>query len=512
MSAVGSLRVEPPQTRVSFRPYGAEDDEWRYIGETPIENVRLPRGVFQWRLERDGFEPRLLAATNPSPLLENLGPPEFRGTPLGIQLSGAGEDEMIHVPGGAFPSPLAGLNLARVALDPFYIGRYEVTNEAFQEFVDQGGYESPEYWEHLTFFRDGVELSWEQAVAEFGDSTGQPGPSTWELGDYPPGEGSYPVRGVSWYEASAYADFRGGQRCVWLSTLKRTRSWLTSRVPSSTSSILRMMPRSCRMRSTRSFVRQASYAQSPLEAVIESTDESSEYWVRQKISFNASPGGERIVVHVYLPKQSEPPYQPNIAFQGAGNFLRERSSDDMQPGYLDFLVRDGRVLILPVYEGSFERWDGVGLGLTRERVVAWRRDLGRTLDYLETRDDMDAERVAYFGNSFGASAALPFLALEPRLRVAVLGSGGLYHIADAPPEALPINYVPRITVPLLMLNGRYDYIFPVQTSQDALFDSLGTPPEDKHRVIFDAGHAPLPQGSRIREAMAWLDKYLGPIN
>ena len=211
MSAVGSLRVEPPQTRVSFRPYGAEDDEWRYIGETPIENVRLPRGVFQWRLERDGFEPRLLAATNPSPLLENLGPPEFRGTPLGIQLSGAGEDEMIHVPGGAFPSPLAGLNLARVALDPFYIGRYEVTNEAFQEFVDQGGYESPEYWEHLTFFRDGVELSWEQAVAEFGDSTGQPGPSTWELGDYPPGEGSYPVRGVSWYEASAYADFRWGQ-------------------------------------------------------------------------------------------------------------------------------------------------------------------------------------------------------------------------------------------------------------------------------------------------------------
>ena len=184
----------------------------------------------------------------------------------------------------------------------------------------------------------------------------------------------------------------------------------------------------------------------------------------------------------------------------------------MQPGYLDFLVRDGRVLILQVYEGSFERWDGVGLGLTRERVVAWRRDLGRTLDYLETRDDMDAERVAYFGNSFGASAALPFLALEPRLRVAVLGSGGLYHIADAPPEALPINYVPRITVPLLMLNGRYDYIFPVQTSQDALFDSLGTPPEDKHRVIFDAGHAPLPQGSRIREALAWLDKYLGPIN
>ena len=44
-------------------------------------------------------------------------------------------------------------------------------------------------------------------MAEFRDATGRPGPSTWELGDYPPGQDDFPVAGVSWYEATAYAEF-----------------------------------------------------------------------------------------------------------------------------------------------------------------------------------------------------------------------------------------------------------------------------------------------------------------
>ena len=89
--------------------------------------------------------------------------------------------------------------------------------------------------------------------------------------------------------------------------------------------------------------------------------------------------------------------------------------------------------------------------MTRERTIAWRQDLGRTLDYLDTRDDMDLERVGYVGVSFGSSAALPLLALEERLKVAVLTSGGLVSTVDTPPEANPVNYVPRITIPVLML-------------------------------------------------------------
>ena len=31
-------------------------------------------------------------------------------------------------------------------LPPYYMDRYEVTNREYQDFVDRGGYEKPEYW------------------------------------------------------------------------------------------------------------------------------------------------------------------------------------------------------------------------------------------------------------------------------------------------------------------------------------------------------------------------------
>ena len=51
-------------------------------------------------------------------------------------------------------------------------------------------------------------LTWEEALEFFTDKTGQPGPVTWQVGDYPDGEDEYPVAGVSWYEAFAYGGVR----------------------------------------------------------------------------------------------------------------------------------------------------------------------------------------------------------------------------------------------------------------------------------------------------------------
>ena len=41
------------------------------------------------------------------------------------------------------------------------------------------------------------------------DQTGQPGPATWQAGDFPERQDDYPVSGISWYEAAAYAEFAG---------------------------------------------------------------------------------------------------------------------------------------------------------------------------------------------------------------------------------------------------------------------------------------------------------------
>ncbi len=46
-------------------------------------------------------------------------------------------------------------------------------------------------------------------MSRFRDTTGRPGPRTWELGSYPDGRADYPVGGLSWFEAAAFAKFAG---------------------------------------------------------------------------------------------------------------------------------------------------------------------------------------------------------------------------------------------------------------------------------------------------------------
>ena len=101
--------------------------------------------------------------------------------------------------------------------------------------------------------------------------------------------------------------------------------------------------------------------------------------------------------------------------------------------------------------------------------------------------------------------------------------GRLLGIDIASPTAAPIwpaynalwlritELIRRSGMPVLLLSGRHDYVFPYDTSQRPLFELLGTPASEKRHVVFDAGHDPLPRSQVIREILAWLDKYLGPV-
>ena len=68
---------------------------------------------------------------------------------------------------------------------------------------------------------------------EFKDKTGRPGPSTWEVGNYPEGQSDFPVAGVSWYEAAAYAEFAG-------KSLPTIFHWNRAAVPCASSYIVPM--------------------------------------------------------------------------------------------------------------------------------------------------------------------------------------------------------------------------------------------------------------------------------
>jgi alpha-beta hydrolase superfamily lysophospholipase len=100
-------------------------------------------------------------------------------------------------------------------------------------------------------------------------------------------------------------------------------------------------------------------------------------------------------------------------------------------------------------------------------------------------------------------------AVEERLAANILLSGGLHGLGR--PEAAQINYVPRVKIPTLMLNGEYDTIFPSDTSTIPMFNLLGTPDEHKELKMFKTDHIP-PRNEFIKETLAWLDRYLGPVN
>ncbi|MBI3665177.1 MAG: SUMF1/EgtB/PvdO family nonheme iron enzyme, partial [Acidobacteria bacterium] len=595
--------------------YAAVKGEWRYLGRSPMDGVRIPKGYFRWKYTLQGFAPVEAAGSEPS-------------TKTILDKEGAAPPGMARVPVGEFRALLAGIGvLGPVELGDYWIDRYEVTNRQFKEFVDRGGYQKRENWKYQ-FVKEARVLTWEQGMAEFHDSTGRPGPSTWEAGGYPAGQEDFPVAGVSWYEAAAYAEFAGkslptiyhwyraaavpaapyivplsnfggsgparvgtyegigpygtydmaGNVKEWSWNEEAGRryilgggwnepaylfSWAEPRLPFDRSRLngFRCVkyagsggaPEALARPITRVFrdftkekpvsadVFQVyksmySYDRTDLNPVIESEDNSSEFWRKQKVSFNAAYGSERVIAYLFLPKNKPGPHQTVIFFPGAGA-VGARSSEDLPyEKALDFLMKSGRALLFPIYKGTFERsfdrWSGDPAAI-RDRAIQWRKDLGRSIDYLQSRNDIDSQKLAYCGHSMGSRTGVILLPLEDRLKVAVLLDGGfsLGRMAgDMPrplpgpgkpppemvrglPEADPVNFAPRVKIPVLMINGRYDFIFPVEAAQIPLFRALGTPTKDKRHVIFETPHNVFTAGSdMVREVLDWLDRYLGPVN
>ncbi len=166
-------------------------------------------------------------------------------------------------------------------------------------------------------------------------------------------------------------------------------------------------------------------------------------------------------------------------------------------------------------KGTYERDDGTRFSdpdqsnRYKEHVVEWLQDVSRTLDYLSTRADIDTTRFAYLGYSWGGRFGGVVLSIEPRFRAAVLTVAGFSFIRPQP-EADDINYVPRVHVPVLMMNGRYDNTFPLETAARPMYDLLGTPPDRKRLVIAGGVHY-VPRNVLIRETLDWFDRQLGQV-
>jgi serine/threonine protein kinase/cephalosporin-C deacetylase-like acetyl esterase len=587
-----SIRTTPPGADVYVKDYMDVEDpaRWELLGRSPLESVQIPASFLHYRITKLGFNTVEGTYWNP-----NAQVIQFTLDPKGAAPSG-----MVRVPGGSyyvFPPP--------IPLQEFWLDKYEVTNKQFKEFVDQGGYQKHEQWKQ-PFVKDGHVLSWEQAMTEFRDATGRPGPSTWEFGTYTEGRADFPVNGVSWYEAAAYTEFAGknlptvyhwyyaarlggvsdilrlsnfssqgpapigsqqglgpygtydmaGNVKEWCWNLTGTRRYILGGAWSEPSyTFYRPDARSPFDRSATNGFRCAKYAgplpelltgpvqlvyrdrrkdkpasdaifqvyrnlhsydRTELKPAIESVDDRSQYWRKEKVSFLAAYGNERVIAFLFLPKNVAPPYQTVIFFPGA-HALELRSSEKlgMEMRWLDFIIRSGRVLMYPVYKGTYERSLGGSYesyrrqpNVWRDLCIQWSKDLGRSIDYLETRQDIDRKRLAYYGLSLGAYQGPRLTAIEGRFKTSVLLGGG-FDVSIAP-EVDSLHFAPRSRIPVLMLNGRNDFLFPLETSQIPMFRLLGAPEKDKRHLLFDAGHTVLNQES-IKEILNWLDRYLGPV-
>ncbi len=604
-----SIDSQPEGAKVYRRVYGNPAAPWESIGVTPMKDVRQPRGAFLWKFEKPGLNPAFRLTYSLFPKFAPLAGDHLSGS-VTLDEAGNAPAGMVRVQTAKYPKTLfiPGYEAApELALGDYWIDQYEVTNRQYKAFLDQGGYQKQQYWKQK-FLKDGKELSWNEAMAMFRDAAGRAGPKDWIEGDYPKGQDDFPVTGISWYEAAAYAEFAGkslptiyhwnraagpfyASYIVQASNFGGTgvlpvgskpdmspwgnydmagnvKEWIWNESdpgkryvlggawdepnymfvdPDAQSAFLRASNLGFRcvkyiqpeavpavamaaMPSPRRDLRKEkpvsdelfnayrslySYDKTPLNATVERLDKPDEDWTTEKVTYDAAYGKERAILYLYIPKKSKPPYQTVIFFPGS-NALLIRNYSMYATSSLDAIIKSGRAVIYPIYKSTYERGDGMetdvaGTSSTwRDHVIMWVKDASRAIDYADTRSDLDANKIAYYGYSWGAEMGAIVPAVEPRIKVCVLALGGL-DFQHSLPEVDVVNFVSHVKQPTLMLNGKYDFFFPVESTQEPFYNLLGSKKDQKKHLLYDTSHN-IPRNELIKETLNWLDEYLGPVN
>jgi formylglycine-generating enzyme required for sulfatase activity len=619
-----SVKTDPAGAQVYLKPF-APDASGKFpprqlVGTTPIENLRVARGQYILYIEKDGYGKTEQTVSGAIMRVGNMSmlPPPIR-VEQRLVAADKRPERMVFVPGSDYRLVAWGRPTdSRIKLDDYFIDKYEVSNQEYKEFINAGGYLKKQFWKY-PFAKDGRTLSWDEAMKEFKDRTGLPGPRAWSSQNFPEGKADYPVTDITWYEASAYAGFRGKQLPTIFQWEKAARNGITSvfgaympwgiiypgdtfdyhanfknegtmpvnssefgispfgaynmagnasewslnetsegfiatggawGTPSYTFSSYGPLPGfynsnklgfRCALNSAAATGDQGAmrieiknevpvyasssdadfnkwltyyrYDKTPLDPQIVETKETPE-WRREKITFNGA-DGERAIAYLYLPKNFPRPLQV-IHFVPASNVEDGLVPlDVVMDSYLAPFIKSGRAVFGVVLKGYSERLRSgsyvdpePATVEYRDKIVNWITDLRRGLDYLETRNDIDAGRIAFYGPSAGARIGLILAAVEDRYRsIFMVGAGVRKNYAQWVPEANPINFAPHIRAPKLIVHGRYDENLALKTEAEPLFKLLREP---KRMVVYDGGHVP-PFEVFVTTMNGWLDESLGPV-
>ena len=252
------------------------------------------------------------------------------------------------------------------------------------------------------------------------------------------------------------------------------------------------------------------YDQAPLNPKTTSSDSSDADWIREDITISGAASGTRLPVVMFLPKHFKPPYQTVVIWPASDAQIMP-SPKQLPLWIVDFVVRSGRAVAYPIYEGVLGRPTVRTSGLIeqRDKVIRRTNEMRRTIDYATSRADIDTARIAYLGASWGGRMGGTVIPIESRFKAAVLFVAGL-SMDPARPEVDAVNFLPRIRIPTLMRSGNYDSTFPFELSQTPFYTWSGTAEPNKKRIGYDGGHF-LPRQDMVSETLSWFDKYLGAV-
>mgnify|MGYP001183922927 FL=1 len=573
-------------------------ENWIYLGKSPVLKVRVPNVRFNLKFKSNDNE----FTERSNYWILNRG--RLYGLPSSIDYN---KDKFKIILGAKRSLSFPGLDhYSSIQIGPYLISKLEVTNIEFLEFVQDGGYENPIYWEAA--INDNPKFM-ENEIKKFVGKFGKPGPSNWSYGMYPDGQENFPVTGISWFEAMAYANYRN-------LSLPNVYQWATAATLSSSSSFMynsnfsqnqlinvgsqdnsnfnglydiagnvrewivnslsddssikgilggsfndepyyfndyfgqNSMDRSLGngLRLVKNlesefktditandqyyvkvrdflneknvsddvfeiFKSQYDYDISELNKEEKTLDYSFSSFAVDQFYIDAAYNNERLPGYVFYDKNIKKPYKPIIFFPGSGSINTDSFENGIENRMKQFsyLLSEGYALIHPIYKSTFERRDNIKSDYPDETdeyknaVIRWGKDYKRAIDYIQSRDDMDINSLSYYGISWGGSIANILLAIDDRVKNSVLYVAGI-EFQTCKKEVDKFYYTSRIKIPVLMLNGKFDHFFPLETSQIPMFKLLGTPEKDKKHYVYETGHY-VPRDELIKLHLEWLAKY-----
>lgn len=576
-----------------------KDTDWNYVGLTPIDSLRVP-GLgdnlidFTLKLKKGDIE-----YITEGEQYGYFDISFIKDVPPGFAYKKTKENIFMNMP-GVF---LGTDNF----IPSFGVSKTEVTNLQYKQFIEEGGYDKPQYWDFPVYF-EGEEFTYEKAVKLFTDKFGKFGPANWIYGEFQEGEENFPVQGISWFEARAYAKYKGlslPNIFQWLDAANlssykfklpnlsgsnfnsknprdvneynyeidllpniagNVREWTNTSHGNNRKVILggsyasdeytfnsfysispfdRSAQNGIRLVKNLSKINQFNdnfvakhferdfneeedvsdevfdvyksqfdYPNKPLEVVEKIIEPSNTKYRIEKFEMPTPyKSEEKLYGYIISSKKFNNKTKPIIEFPSAWSiFSDELKINEEMIKDKKYLLDEGYSIIIPVYHNTWERekplkdWWPQETEEYKDAIIKIGKDFKRVIDYLETKESIEFDKLSYMGYSWGSVTSNILLAIDNRISSASIFVGGLM-LQKSRKEIESHLYVRRIKIPILHIVGKLDGIFEYEDSFLPWNNLLGTPEKYKSIIVLDdVGHG-LPKEVIIENHLNFLKKY-----